>query len=152
WRAIPRDRDNAFSDLRGAISWIANYFQPTFLRYEAEYEGLYGLVHNAQELDRRVLSHLPRAVWDSVALDLRDRLSDDVIADAVRRLPDEWETIDGESLAAKLRARRDALPEAARRLHEMMTAEVEVHGTDEADDAMIERMPDGSVRVRLSSP
>ncbi len=151
WRAIPRDRDNAFSDVRGAISRVANLFQPTFARYEAAYPELYGLVHNAQALDRRILPHVPGAVWDSIAVDLRNRLTDDVIADAVGRLPDEWERIDGVSLATKLRARRDALPDVARRLYDMMTSEVDVHGTDGMDAATIERMPDGSVRVQLAS-
>jgi len=152
WIPIPRDRDNAFFHLEGLAGVLGRYIRPTVARYDAEYPELYGLIHNAQSLDRRILPPIPADVWDEVAIDLQRRLTDEVIADAVTRLPDEWETVSGESLGEKLRARRDALPEVARRLRAMMTSEVEVRGTDEADEARIERLVDGSVHVRLAAP
>ncbi len=151
WVPIPRDRDNAFSHVDGLVGYVGNRFLPTIVRYEAEYPDLYALVHGAQSIDRRILTSIPRETWVEVAVELRDRLTDEVIDDAVRRLPDDWETVNGESLAAKLRARRDALPLVAARVYEMMASEVEVRGTDGADEALIERMPDGSVHVRLAA-
>jgi len=106
--------------------------------------------HSA-EVDRRLLGELPRAVWDSIALSLRARLTDAVIDSAVRRLPPEWFALEGEELAATLRARRDELPFASAELYGLVAREVEVHATDQADRADIDRLPDGSVDVTVHS-
>jgi hypothetical protein len=149
WLAIPRDRDNAFPYMDGLVAVVARGLRPNVLQYDEEYSNLYGMIHNAQPLDRLILPELPGVEWDSIALELRRRLTDEVIAGAVSSMPEAWIALEGESLAAKLRARRDALPEIARELYAMMATEVDIRGTDESDEATIERMADGSVRVRL---
>ena len=149
WVPIPRDRDNAFSYIDGIVGTASVVLVPTTMRYEEEYQNLYGLLHNAQALDRPILAELPPAVWDSVAGELRRRVTDAVIASAVAQLPAEWQPFEAEPLARKLRARRDALPTVARRLYSMMAREVDVFGTDQVDRAEVERRADGSVHVRL---
>jgi hypothetical protein len=149
WVPIPRDRDNAFSDVGGLVSHLANYFAPSMVQFRGEYPDLYRLVQNAAVLDRRILSPIPYDLWDEVALELRDQLTDAAISDAIAGLPVEWETLEREPLEARLRVRRDALPEVARQLRTMMVSEVEIYGTGEDDEARIERRPDGSVRVSL---
>jgi hypothetical protein len=152
WLAIPRDRDNALSHIDGWIARVDARMRPTALRFEDRYPAAYGLVYASQVLDRRLLSELPVAAWDSVAHEVRRRITDGAIADAVARMPPEWVALGGERLATTLRARRDALPGVARDLFGLLAREVEVHGTDEVDRAEVERLEDGSVRVRLVSP
>jgi hypothetical protein len=151
WVPIPRDRDNAFSHFDGVVATVGGAIRPNVVRFEERYTNLYGLVHNAQRLDRRILPELAASVWDSTAADLRARISDGVIAAAVRRMPPEYVSIGGPALEAKLRARRDSLPEVARALYALLATEVDVHGTDEDDRAEIVRAGDGSVHVRLAS-
>jgi hypothetical protein len=134
----------------GIAGTVAAAIRPTVLRFDESYHNLYGLIHNAQVLDRPILADLPRAVWDSVALELKNRLADSVIEAAVGRLPAEWVPLEAEALAAKLRARRDALPEIAADLYRRMSTEVDVYGTDEADLVTMEGLADGSLVVRLS--
>jgi hypothetical protein len=150
WLPIPRDRDNAFSVTGGLIARVLRMLRETEVAYGPEYDDPYALIHKAQVLDRRVLVELPLAVWDSVAVALRARLTDEVIARAVQRLPEPWAVIEAEPLAGTLRARRDALPEVAREIYRMMMLDVDVYATDEADRAHVDRLADGSVRVRLT--
>jgi hypothetical protein len=77
WRALPRDRDYSFVDYDGLALDLARGTLPKAVQFAPEYEGeLFGLVQNAQFLDRRLLSDLNRAAWDSVVARVRGRLTD----------------------------------------------------------------------------
>src|SRR5690606_20854708 len=54
-----------------------------------------------------------------------------------------------EDIAATLRWRRDNLATAAEQFYALITTEVDVRGTDEADLALVDRAEDGTMRVRL---
>ena len=54
-------------------------------------------------------------------------------------------------MAATLQARRERLPEAARRFYGLLAREAEVHATDEADALQILRQRDGSVEIVLAA-
>ncbi|HVH11573.1 MAG TPA: BamA/TamA family outer membrane protein [Longimicrobium sp.] len=141
WRPVPRDRDYVFVDYDGVLLDAARFVLEKAVRFRPHYDGMiYGLVEQGAELDRRLLGELDRADWDSVAVALRARLTDGLIDDAVRRMPAAYQAAEGARLAATLRARRDRLPEAAAAGYGMMAREPEVHGTDGADLAVVERM------------
>ncbi|HEX5872125.1 MAG TPA: hypothetical protein VFY65_16965, partial [Longimicrobium sp.] len=149
WRPIPRDRDYAFVDYDGIGIDIARPFVPKAVRFRREYGNLFGLIQQAQYLDRRLLGGLERAAWDSVAAALRARLTDALIDDAVRQMPAEYQALVGTELDATLRARRDALPAAAAEYYAMMAREPEAYGSDGRDFAVVERREDGGVEVRI---
>lgn len=152
WRAIPRDRDYVFVDYDGFLVRLAHGMYPKAVLYGPRYPGsLYGLTINAQLLDRRLLADLPRPAWDSVAAGLRARLPDPVLDAALRRMPREHYTLSAPELMKSMRGRRDRLPEVADRFYRQLAREAEVHGTDQRDRAVIDRLADGSVTVRLYS-
>jgi hypothetical protein len=152
WLPIPRDRDNAFSNYDGFVGSAGGWFRPNVVSYGSEFGNLEALTHNAQILDRRILPALPRSVWDSIAVDLQSRITDEVIARAVTALPAPYMELNGEQLSMKLRNRRNLLREAAGNFYDLLATEVEVYGTDEVDSALIEHLLDGRLRVRLYAP
>lgn len=150
WRPIPRDRDNAFVRHEG---WILSAVRPVFIRmvrFDDEYPSLTGLTVQAEPLDRRLLSDLPRAAWDSVAADLQRRLTDAAIEEAVSALPPEYQPGWRTELVQELRARRDGLNEVAAEWYRRMAQNVDVHLTDAAEVAVIDRNTDGSVDVTVT--
>jgi hypothetical protein len=149
WIPIPRDRDNAFFHAEGLIPGMVRSQMPTLTRFEARIGSAVPFHSHAAQLDRRLLSSLPRQAWDSTAAFLRDRLTDEVIAAAVERLPPEYRVRGGDELAAVLRARRDGLPAAAARFYRLTAREVDVHVTDQAERAEIDRLPNGAVDVTV---
>ncbi|HEU0298550.1 MAG TPA: hypothetical protein VFR37_03830, partial [Longimicrobium sp.] len=149
WKPIARDRDNAFARHGGWLLSAARGHMPKLVTFGEAYSPIAALTENAQLLDRRLLSELPREAWDSAALELRARLTDAVIENAVRRLPPEHYARVGTEMAAALRARRDALPRAADAFYRQVAEVVDVHGTDAAEAARVDRLADGSLEVRL---
>jgi hypothetical protein len=150
WRPVPRDRDYVFVDYDGLLLDAARPFLEKAVRFRPDYGGvIYGLIEQGQYLDRRLLGELDRAEWDSAAAALRARLTDALIDDAVTRMPAEYQALEGARLAATLRSRRDLLPEAAAQWYRMMAGEPEAHGTDGADLAIVERLGDAGMEVRI---
>jgi len=147
FRPIPRDRDNAFSDYEGLFPAVARSFAPNLTRFGPRWRDLAGYFHLPTPLDRRLLTGLDRAAWDSVTAFVQSRVTDEVIAGAVRRMPAEWQPLGADGLAAALRARRDRLAEASRALYLRLASDVDVRASDEDDRAEVARRADGSVDV-----
>ncbi|HEX2080166.1 MAG TPA: hypothetical protein VHG08_20865 [Longimicrobium sp.] len=115
WVPVPRDRDYAFADYRGVLPALARGVDAKIVRFDGEYRDLAGLLAKARALDVRFLCGVPPAAWDSTAAGLRRSLSDAAITAAVGRMPREYAARSAPRLTATLRARRDRLPDAARR-------------------------------------
>jgi hypothetical protein len=149
WLPIPRDRDYVFVDYDGAGLAIARPFIPRAIEFDATYPSLTGLTISSQRLDQLLLADLPKPVWDSIAVALQRRLTDAVIDSAVLHLPPEYYRLRGAELAEILKARREGLAAVADRFYARLAAAVEIHATDEAELAVIDRSPDGSVDIRI---
>lgn len=149
WKPIPRDRDNAFNDNHGLIPSLGRSATPILVRFGPRFDAVMRYHALPAELDRLLLSALPREVWDSTAQVLRARLTDAVIDAAVRRMPAEYMALRGEELAAALKSRRDQLPQVAAEFYRIVAREVDVHTTDAREDVDVQRLADGSVDVTV---
>ncbi len=148
WRVLPRDRDYAFVDYDGLAPALARGLVWNLVRFRGRID-LLPMVKNASQLDHRLLGGVDRAAWDSVTRAVGAGLSDAAIDAAVATLPAEYRARDGQWLAARLRARRDDLPRVSRTFYFYVNHEAEAHATDAADQALVERLPGGNVRVTL---
>jgi hypothetical protein len=151
WRPLPRDRDHAFMNGGGLIAALfVRPLYPKLAKYEPRIS-LRGLTFGSHHIDRRLLQRLSRADVDSITLRVRAAITNEVIDSVVAALPVEWR--ETTSAPAKLRsvlaARRDNLPAIAGAFYDWLASEVDLHGTDEAERALVERHEDGSVTVTI---
>lgn len=152
WVPIPEDRDYAFVDYGGLLLDGARATGlGRLVSYDEQFSSLRAMMANSLELNRRLLADLPRPVWDSVATFVQSRLTDEVIADAVRRTPAALRGATTARLEQRLRTRRDELPALARDFYAFMAEMVEIHSTDADETAQVTRRPDGSVEVMIRS-
>jgi hypothetical protein len=151
WLPVPRDRDQAFSKFDGLATRIVSLYMPQFVRFEEDYPSMKRLHWNARALDRWLLQELDREAWDRVGSQVQTALTDDVIEQAVFRLPIEIYEISGAELQQTLQARRDRLDEAWTEFYEMLAAKVDLHATDEDEVVRVEREP-GAVTVTITAP
>lgn len=147
---VPKDRDQAFflfddgllprlASRRWAVRKLRS-FHPRF-------QDVPGLAFNARFLDARVLSAVTTDKFDSLARELQTRLPDSVLRAALAAWPKAIRNAEGERTFATLRARRDALPEAAAAFSHALARAPLIVGTDETDRFEITRLADGRVRV-----
>ena len=150
WEPLPRDRDKAFVSYEGLVLRITRIAQPSLIQFRSEYPDPAALFANAGEFDRRALSSLDRFVWDSVANSVKRAITDDVIDRALIEMPPPYAP-SSERVARTLKARRDALPEAAARYYGQLWKVADIHATDADDDATVTRSGDGIVDVSIQS-
>jgi len=150
WLPIPRDRDQAFVKYDGMLPAIARRVSPQIVRFGTHYPDMVGATWNGRDLDRRFLTGLERPVWDSIASVLRSRMTDQVIAAAIAKLPPEYRPLDGPQLERALRARRDDLEDMAGDYYDFLAHEVDVYGSDKRDEARVVRQENGRTVVTLS--
>ncbi|NOT07961.1 MAG: BamA/TamA family outer membrane protein [Gemmatimonadales bacterium] len=149
WQPIPRDRDQAFVRLDGFLLAQARRSSPQLVNFGPAYSNILGATWNGRNLDRRFLTGLERPVWDSVAALLQDRLTDQVIAGAVRQMPREYYALDGARLEAALKTRRDGLPDMAARYYRHLASVVDIYTSDKADSARVTRRTDGLTEIAV---
>lgn len=150
WLPIPEDRDQAFVRFEGLIPAAGRQHLPQFVSFGDAYPGIEGLTWNGRDGDRRILVDLEKPAWDEVAADLKVRITDDVIAAAVARLPDAYRALEGAAIEQALQRRRDALPEVADRFYHVLARDVDIHASNEPEFATVTHAPDGEVEVAVS--
>lgn len=152
WQPVPEDPDQCFSRYEGAALGLARSADPRFLRYDAEYPGrIEGLLYNGADMNRWLLGGVEWPVYEEVARELVAGLSDDVIAQAVARMPPEWQAKNAATLTAEIRSRRDALPAFARRFYERLAGSVDVRAGRSDDVASVHRREDGALELALTT-
>src|SRR2546421_1619520 len=146
WRPIPRDRDQAFSRFGGIIPSVAEYYTKQLAGFGESYPAIDKLTFAGRFTDRRFLVWLDRGTWESETADLVAKLTDEVISNAVRRLPSAMYAKGGAELERLLRARRDGLEAASRDYYRLLASEVDLRAA-EGETIRVRRGPQGTVGV-----
>jgi hypothetical protein len=150
WHPIPEDRDQAFARYEGALVRAVAGYVPQLRTFGPKYDSMMGLTYNGREQDRYLLPELSRSDFREIAIDMKRRLTDEVIERSVRRLPPEWYAIDGARLAAALKRRRDTLVDEADRYYSFLAHKVDVQCTNASEVAHVRHLEGGAVQVDVS--
>lgn len=144
--AIPRDRDFAFFDSRGLLTKLMSMTSlPHMGRFTNESKKLKKLNHKTWFFDHNFLNGLDAEDWKRIVADFQNRMSDNVISNAVRQIPPEVYAISGPMLEARLKSRRDGLLKNALTYYEYLSTSVHVMGTNKRDLFKVSAHGDGMV-------
>ncbi len=149
WQPISRDHDEAFVKLDGLALSLATAYYPQLVSFGPEFDNLSSLNWHSREIDRRFLTGVDRAAWDSTATWIQGQLTDDVIERAVRELPEAMYAVGGADLEGAIKSRRDALGDAADEYYRSLAQEVEIHASNADEIAEITRVDDRFVDVTI---
>ena len=149
WHPIPEDRDQAFVDFQGILLTLARPFEPRLLRFTKDYPSSFGLTTQGWPIHRWFLAELDRSTWIEIAQELRNRITDDVIDEAVNLMPEEYKPLSAAKLASVLKARRDNIPKIAERIYRYMSAEVDVQATNADEHIDLRNSGDGQLEVSV---
>ena len=147
WTPGPRDRERAFARYDGFLIGLARGSVPGFVNFGNGYQERLGVMPYQQTLDRQLLSPLDWSVWDSVTSALTGALTDSVIGEAAAQLPPEYRAEGTAPLVEALKARREGLGKAARRLYRLVNQEAAIFGTPGPDTVTVTRHPDGGLEL-----
>lgn len=147
WYPIPRDRDQAFARFDGFFPKIAAAAITQFEDFDEDLPHMPSLIFSGRFVDRRLLVSLNRQQWTAIAEEVASKLTDDVIARAVRQLPHEYYTLRGTWLEQALKARRNIFKRAASEYYELVSDFVDIHLSDMPEEVEVKRLNDDHVEV-----
>lgn len=131
---IPRDRDQAYFFSDGALLKSASKKLLPFLAgFKKDIQKVEWLGYSAKDFDRLFLTTLDANQWRKAITDVQQKLSDDVIKDAVKKLPKEVYPIDGKTINDKLISRRNELQRAGMKYYRFISRQVNVVGSNQKE-------------------
>ena len=151
YRPIPRDRDQAFFDLRGLVPFVISR---RFLRvqqrgFTGKIRDIPGEAKPGRVFDRTFIQELTREDWLSVAKEMQNGLTDEVIENAFKNWPSEIYKLNAHQIIKVLKKRRDYIVEHAEKLYEVYAKYVDVTGTAKRDLFEVKRKSGGNVSLKI---
>jgi hypothetical protein len=130
--AIPRDRDQAFFMTDGLLPKFIKIFAMKHINgFKNESKGLKNLNFKSWQFDKTFLNELDADIWEKNIKIFQSRLTDEVIEEAVKKMPPEIYAIDGAMLTEKLKSRRNSLLKNGMKYYDFISGTVTVFGTEE---------------------
>lgn len=130
--AIPRDRDQAFFMAKGLIPKIGKLLAMHHINwFHNKTKGLKQLNYKSWNFDKTFLNDLDAAEWKSVSSDFTRRITDQVIVEAVKKLPPEIYSLSGKYIEQRLKDRMKTFQPEVMRYYRFLSGIVQVNGSKE---------------------
>ncbi|MCP2042143.1 hypothetical protein [Pontibacter sp. HSC-36F09] len=153
YQAVPRDRDNVFYKLNDAIiPWLfmRTGLKKHFRTYSDNLSNLDDLNRSGRNLDETILASLSYQEWMEVADSVSSALTDEVVEQSFRQMPDNIYQLTATPIMAQLKSRRDKLNKSIQKYYKSLMREAIVVGTDKHERFEIEVLSADEVRVQVT--
>ncbi|MCF1422938.1 metallophosphatase [Mangrovimonas futianensis] len=154
YRPIRRDRDQAFPRYDGLLLKLLKLVIVDFRKmqdFEKGYKNIKWLNFDGYSLDQAFIKNLSWEDWNKQVELIQNRLSDQVIEDSFKVLPNAVQDQYTEDIKIALKKRRDELAEPARAYYEYLNRVQIITGTEDDDMFLITRLPEGKTKVSIES-
>ncbi len=151
YRPIPRDRDHVFSLWDGFFPWLADrkWANASGESFRYEINDIRSLTWQSRHMDRYLLSEVDRDGWMQAAKEIKGKLSDEIIEEGVKRMPEEIYEKDGIEIEEKLKVRLNDLDKYADEYYRLIAKEVDVVGSVKEELFEVNRLAGGDVSVEM---
>jgi hypothetical protein len=153
YQPFARDRDQAFSKTDGVSLFLIS--RPWALR---TVQNLGKTVHDvigsnlsANSLDRQFTIALSEDDWRQTILSLQQSLTDSIIHEALRQMPDTIYLQSGDFLYNRLRSRRDDMLRYGMKYYKILTRSVSIKGTNEKEIFTIQKPDRRTTEITVQS-
>jgi hypothetical protein len=140
---IPRDRDQAFFLAKGLlVKMVRPFAMKHLVGFTDTDKKLKNLNFKSWSFDRTLLNQLDEEDWKKSISEFQSTLSDDVLKEAINKMPPEVVAKDGPEILEKLKKRRDELTEYGMKYYQFLSEKVAIAGTDKDDVVQISKAAD----------
>ena len=149
YEPVPRDRDQVFFVNEGIIPKIGSrkWIMPKFQGFTHEIRDIEGFNFNARHFDRRFLSGLDKQDWEQEIATVQQALTDELLEEAIGRMPASIVEISGKETLEILKSRRDNLRRDAMQYYEFISKAVDIPLSDKREFIDLTYQEDGSILV-----
>lgn len=148
---IPRDRDQPFFVNSGIVPWVAgqNWVTPQLQGFRAHARNIKTFNFNARNFDRNFMNELSLEQWKAQANKTVAVMTDSLIEASLALQPAGILPYSGNTIASKLKARRNFLLQEMEEYYHFLARTVNVVGSDKKELFDVTRNDDGSVIVKV---
>ncbi|WP_344789156.1 metallophosphoesterase [Postechiella marina] len=154
YKAIPRDRDQAFSIMGdGALMAVATRIMPALKLMEGfnnDMRNVKGFNSSPYSLDMTLLNETTKAEWEAQVAFIQKNLTEEVIDRALQEFPKEVQDKTVAKIKATLLSRLKNLPRIANEYYDILNNFAVITGTDKDDLFEIERLQNGATKIIVS--
>ncbi|MEO7265363.1 MAG: ShlB/FhaC/HecB family hemolysin secretion/activation protein [Ferruginibacter sp.] len=146
---IPRDRDQAYTLFDGSL--LKRIIRLSGIKelqsFDSTIKDVVGFNSPAHNMDFHLTNQVTIQQWVDIATDLQQKLTDNIIDQAIKKLPAEVYPLSGLDIATKLKGRRNHLAEYARQYASFLSEEIDITGS--ADDELfdVKRLNDNETEI-----
>ncbi|WP_428330869.1 BamA/TamA family outer membrane protein [Mucilaginibacter sp.] len=151
YEPVPRDRDQVYNNGYGVFPWLVSrhLLMAKFQNYGDHIRSIKRWNLNARYFDRYFLNGLNEQDWKTEITYVQSKLTDKVITDAIKLMPDTIYKLSGAEIIHKLISRRNVLMEQAMKYYRFISSTVEIPASDKREKFNIINEQDGSVTVTV---
>ncbi|MEH6659018.1 ShlB/FhaC/HecB family hemolysin secretion/activation protein [Leeuwenhoekiella marinoflava] len=154
YKTIRRDRDQAFPKYDGLILSLLKVAMIDFRsmeKYDEDVNNVKWLSRYAYPLDQAIIKNLTWEDWEEQVEFIQQKLTDETIEVAFKTLPEATQDESMASIQENLKTRRDNLKSIARRYYDYLMSHQIILGTEDKDDFLITRQPNGKTTIKLTT-
>jgi len=149
YQPLPQDRDKVFYSISGIFPYFAAKSNAQLQPYGEHIKNISKWNYNNRFFDLYFLNQLSEADWNEQIAYVQSKLTDQLLSDAVKRMPAGIYAITGKKTTATLIARRNNIKEDALAYYRFLSKNVDVPASDKKDDFEIEPQQNGQVKVSI---
>lgn len=152
YEPVPRDRDQVYYDGYGVFPWLLSkhLLMAKFQSYGNKIISIGRWNRNARYFDRYFLNGLNEQDWETQIDYVCNTLTDELIRNAVKLMPENIYKISGESIVQRMIARRNNIKKQALRYYAILSKTVEIPMTDKREYFDITNEADGKLSIKIN--
>ncbi|MDR3711755.1 MAG: BamA/TamA family outer membrane protein [Puia sp.] len=149
--AVPRDRDQVLHLTDGLFPSLAarGWVLPTLQGFGGDIPHVQYSLFKTNFLNAYPDAQLSREEWKAMADDFVKKVTDEVLEDALRRLPAASYALRHDQLSKELKERRDRVPAAMDEFYCFINRIVDIRASDKNELVEISDRPDNALNVRI---
>ena len=153
YRALPRDRDQAFSRMSEGFMLTAGVALIPGARvlrsYDEDLRDVRGVNAEPFPLDVAFILDVEKSVWDAQVAYIQEHVTDDVIDKAFSKFPEEVQDQSVLEIKKLIKARRKNLKDISNRYYELISKYAVITGTNKDDYISVNSLENGHVEVSV---
>jgi hypothetical protein len=149
---VPRDRDQVFHINDGVLPGIAAlpYVSPTLQSFDENINSVKYSIIKTRFLNAHPNAQLSYTRWMELANEFVKAETNQVLEEALKRLPKEVYNLRHNELFNKLKKRRDAIPNAMAQYYRFIYKTVDIRTSDKNEQVTLTNAADNGLRVQIN--
>lgn len=148
---VPRDRDKVFYKTTGVFPWVLTHqWLKTHLQpYSDNIRDVDHWSFNERYFDRYFLNELTAQDWKEEAMYVQQKLTDEVILQAFKQMPDPVFKLDGQELIHCFTSRKNKLDSLTQHYYRFLSIHVDIPASEKKEAFKVQYLENGAVEVSI---